>query len=912
MKKIKVLLTTCLSIICVLLGLSLTANAAETYTEDCYTYTIKNNETTIVSYVPSANGEITIPSTLGGYPVISIGDSAFYNCTDIKKIKIPESINRIGVAAFKNCTGLTEVIIENGVTIIDNSAFYNCSKLQKLDLGNNVTYIGGYAFYGCSNLLTLTIPRSVQIIEQYAFSELSSLELLNFNAENCNDFYVTYSGDTYVFKNTGSNTEFEVIIGNDVKRIPAHFLYENHNITSIAIYGNIISSGSSAFYDCVKLKKVNVNSIKSWIEVEVDGIYSTPLCNDGLLYINDEPATKITVPEGVKKIGGAFAGYKYLKEITFSESVNIIGGYAFYGCTGLTEIKLPDSVTTIERRAFYKCSSLTSFTMPTKTELIGASAFAYCENLQNIIIPSSITTIGDFAFSNCTKFDNITIPSNVTSIGKGTFYNCNNLRNITLPFLGGSKADTSNNYLGYIFGADSYSENATYVPATLKEVILTNAIYIGDYAFSGCGNIETIVIPDNVTSIGKHALKGCDKLINLTIPFIGVKTDETTDHHLAALFGDYRYSYHSSTINIPTTLKNVTITGTVENIGSYAFSCSRIENLVMPKGVKSIDEYAFLSCSALKNIHIDSVADWCNISFYNNESNPLSASYGTNLYVNGIPITNLVIPDTIDVISKYAFNGCDSIVTVKIGKNITSIGEYAFEDCSEIKLIYYDGTSTEWSKISKGYHWDNNTGHNTTAGEYSLVTASVGIEYFLNADSVSYSAVVLGVSNDEQLIVPAQYENLPITQITILDNLKGKVILPSEKPKKLGFKFKGWSFAENGNVTYQAGDTYSSNDTTTLFAIWEAVPYTTLTITHRTNFDLIDIELFDLNVGCTVILAVYNKDNRLVNIQSNTYKGEMVSFIESNDYDTAKVMVWDSLNTIKPLCDVTEVKIENE
>ena len=129
-KLLSVFLTLCLVFTILPMGMfTITASAA---TDGDYTYWIYNEETTISGYNGSG-GNITIPSTLGGYPVTKIFDSAFENCR-ITSVTIPDSITTIGDSAFYSCRSLTSITIPDSVTTIGDSAFWGCTSLNKLNI----------------------------------------------------------------------------------------------------------------------------------------------------------------------------------------------------------------------------------------------------------------------------------------------------------------------------------------------------------------------------------------------------------------------------------------------------------------------------------------------------------------------------------------------------------------------------------------------------------------------------------------------------------------------------------------------------------------------------------------------------------------------------------------------------------
>ena len=147
-----------------------------------WTYTVSNGEASLgggsSSYpaVPaSTSGKVTIPTTLGGNPVTSIGTDAFCGCSGLTSVTIPDSVTSIGECAFQWCTALTNVTIPDSVTSIGDSAFFGCSGLASVTIPDSVTSIAYGAFYDCSGLTSVTIPDSVTSIGPHAFSDCSGL-----------------------------------------------------------------------------------------------------------------------------------------------------------------------------------------------------------------------------------------------------------------------------------------------------------------------------------------------------------------------------------------------------------------------------------------------------------------------------------------------------------------------------------------------------------------------------------------------------------------------------------------------------------------------------------------------------------------------------------------------------------------
>ena len=136
----------------------------------------------------------------------------------------------------------------------------------------------------------------------------------------------------------------------------------------------------------------------------------------------------------------------------------------------------------------------------------------------DIDIPEGTEKIGAYVFYNCSSLTSITIPNSVTSIGYEAFYGCSGLTSITIPFVGEKADGSGETHLGYIFGAEYYTDNEDYVPDSLKEVIITGGTSIGWGAFEDCSGLTSITIPDSVTRIGSYAFQNCSGLTSVTIP----------------------------------------------------------------------------------------------------------------------------------------------------------------------------------------------------------------------------------------------------------------------------------------------------------------------------------------------------------------------------------------------------------
>lgn len=135
---------------------------------------LADNTAEIIKYTGSEK-ELTIPPKLNGVAVTSIGTQAFYNCSTLTSVVLPEGVTCIGMNAFMNCTYLTNITIPDTVTEIKKLAFSGCKFLSNIVIPKGVTYIAENAFNACISLTDVVIPDTVTIIQNNAFGRCTSL-----------------------------------------------------------------------------------------------------------------------------------------------------------------------------------------------------------------------------------------------------------------------------------------------------------------------------------------------------------------------------------------------------------------------------------------------------------------------------------------------------------------------------------------------------------------------------------------------------------------------------------------------------------------------------------------------------------------------------------------------------------------
>ena len=538
-------------------------------------------------YTDEYSGSITIPATVTyegvNYSVTSIGRYAFYYCSSLKSITIPEGVTSIGDGAFEKCSSLTAITIPEGVTSIGRYAFQYCGSLKSITIPENsqLTSIGDHAFYYCSYLTTINIPEGVTSIGMYAFKDCIRL------------------------------TTITIPENSQLTSIGNHAFENCSKLTAITIPEGVTSIGGSAFRYCGSLKTVinysdlnikrgssgngyvgyyadRVIHVDEWI----DGYAFKTV--DGVHYLNGYMGndTELTLPNSYNnnnyQIGDeAFRKCSSLTAITIPEGVTSIGSSAFSGCSSLTTITIPEDskLTSIGNHAFDVCSSLTAITIPEGVTSIGNSAFSGCSSLTSITIPEGVTSIENYAFEDCSSLTAINIPEGVTSIGYGAFSGCSSLTTITIT----------------------------------EDSKLTS---IESWAFEDCSSLTAITIPKGVTSIGSSAFRYCRSLKSV-INFSDLNIQRgSSDNGYAGYYAnrvihvdDCIDGYAFKTVDGVHYLNcyigndtELTLPNSYNNnnyqIGDSAFyGCSSLTTIVLPKNLKNIGSQAFAYCSELLDVY---------------------------------------------------------------------------------------------------------------------------------------------------------------------------------------------------------------------------------------------------------------------------------------------------------------------
>ncbi len=590
-------------------------------TEGNWTYNVSSSQATITAYSGSATGEITIPSTLGGYPVVAVDDGSssagVFKGKAINKVSFPSSVTKIGDDEFYNCTSLIEVNLPSNLTTLGGEAFYGCNALTQVTIPGKITSFGTYCFAYCKGLQTVTLSSGLTTLGGYAFYYCSVLTTINW----CNTLQT---------------------IGNRA------FGYCT-SLASVVVPDSVTDMGS-AFYYCSGLQsltigkgvKQNIGSENCYMLTEIN--YNATLANDSSNYstTNFQNAGKngagitFNVGANVQRIPSyLFSASDYqAKVIRINFATNSvlksIGQNAFRYLTvmGNYPLVLPDSLETIEGNAFQGIDNLATTLTIGKNLTTGGIFNSTGRNIS--VINFNATAMGDVASSgdgwkymgqlnsNCV----LNIGANVKQIpaylfsgntyltevnfvngsvceyiGNRAFYGCNKLVNVNF----------ANSLL-------SVGENAFFQCYLLSEINLPNSLVsIGNAAFFRCYALTKINIPENVATIGTQAFYECKQVVEFNF---NAKNTTVTDSSFTSVGAEstgvtinigakvqkipeyFTYSMRSYVIAV-----NFAEGSVCEEIGGKAFtSLSKITSLELPDSITKIAQGALEGLSGITGV----------------------------------------------------------------------------------------------------------------------------------------------------------------------------------------------------------------------------------------------------------------------------------------------------------------------
>lgn len=599
-------------------------------------------------------------------------------------------------------TGGGKVDIENADKV---APWYNYrSDIRYVNIQKGITSVGDYAFQNCHSLNSVYLANTVTSIGEHAFEYSNNLNWVSLPES------LVSIGD-YAFCNTNIQSFY---IPKNVSSIGEYVFANNYNLSSITVD----AENKHFIMDNNSLLDINRTRLIKHLNISYETYYEIP-------------QTVVTIDPY------AFYNNNYLQQVVIYDGLKTIGDSAFANCYQISSVNLPSSLTTLGKEAFLNCSQLNYIYIPDGISEIPDGAFRQCSNINNVYLSENVKKIGDYAFSYCHMLHGITLPEGLTEIGREAFAGCSNLSNVRFP---------------------------------------DSLVIIGSGAFSDCYQLYNVILPDGLKKIGKNAFWYCP-IAHVEIPTsvteIGTKAFTSENlHNIIVAADNNAYSDingvlfnkdKTSIICYPAGRPDVSymIPEGVTTIKEFAFTRTKVTEVLMPGGVTTIESSAFQEAYSLATVSLsDSVTSIGDYAFANSNITSIALPSGITEIPHGMmnychSLNTVTLGKNVTSIAPNAFTGCSNLNTVKISSVLTSVGRYAFDNCSSLTDVLYSGDAEAWDAIT--------INEGNTALSNATITAN---SKFVTGISLDKTALTLAMGDEVQLnatVLPEDAGNSTIT-----------------------------------------------------------------------------------------------------------------------------------------------------
>ena len=654
---------------------------------------------------------------------------------NIKSVVIDEDVTSVGHGAFGNCSSLASVSLPEGLIKLDADSFRGCSSLRILVVPSSVEYIGNAIFLN-ANLDALYYSGSIYDwlkIEFYYSYFLSNVDKLYIEGEMIEDLIipdgVEYIPD-YAFKSYSRLKS--VVIPSSVKRVGGSVFEGCNNLVYAEFLGDAPTIGGYAFNTNTNFTIYYHSGAHGWSSPKWDEYYAacveefsdySALDEDnrnsqGVLFtLNDTSMTAI-VGDGSDEYnnsgyyGAQKGAVKIPDVVTKGGKIYTVigaGNNAFARNRHVTSVSIGSGVTSIIPSAFMGCPELESINVSEDNEYYSSDGGVLydAEKLylyvypggkadESFTVPETVRTVGMYSFYDNEHIRSLYVGANVTSVYEYAFCGLSNLAEITLPFIGTSAESTEDYfYFHNIFGGGNYCNNCLgywdysaagdriLMNGSLKRVsILGGELYSS--AFSSCGSLEEINLPQIPDSIPSGCFDGCISLNKVT--FAGNSCNE-------------------GEIILPEGIKSI-------DAGAFT-SCQSINYVTIPASLTIIENGAFSGAGIEEFTVADgnpsySTDEWGVL--YNKDKSALIQYPACRQW----PYYNVAATTT--KIESQAFSGCNTLVNLYIPNTVTAFAELysaeAIVDCPNLTICCFsDAAAARYARTNglTAWYMDNKT-----------------------------------------------------------------------------------------------------------------------------------------------------------------------------------------------------------
>ncbi|MCD8208293.1 MAG: leucine-rich repeat domain-containing protein, partial [Bacteroidales bacterium] len=667
-----------------------------------------------------------------------------------------ENVSAVADGAFSSCVYITGVVIGERVAYIGESAFSSCTRLASIEFeqgdANSVKLSIAYkAFYGCtsSSLTEVTLPARLSSLSECAFGNCSKLTTV---------YYDSWAGATaddlsglesYAFCTTESSSGTRTSY-----------------VTKIVLGPNVPAINFAAVFGGSELKSVEIDEDNQ--NMSVDGALIFDKDRTRVLYCMVTAEGTATLPDTVTSIAdNAFYNCAGITGVVLDDGIQYIGAQAFYMCTSLAVINFPEGLKEIGDEAFYGCSSLVSVSLPASLERMGE--YNYRGTLVSMDVFEGCTSLKSIEVAegneNFVTIDGVLYLANFSSSAQQTV-----ATELLLCPLNNAVAEIEIPSTVTSIVANAFKGNTGITKVSFADGMITGSLVIGDNAFSGAVNLETIELPTGLTAIGAQMFRQCESLVTVTVPYtvtyIGAqaffsctsleyvifdKTPEGVSEVPLEFDGGYEFADTPS-------LVSVALPDRTTGMTAYMFYYSGIKEVVIGANVESVPNYCFSYASDLQSVTFGEKDDSASKlkSIGNNSFSHTGGSFelvlpegftsfSTQSFYQSAGLKKIYIPNTCSSFSQQTFSGCSSLEEVIFEEGAASVNFSAnqlFTNCTSLKRITVPASVTNIAASTfsgceslEEVTFETDDGYSSLASMGNYVFSGTGLKSFTFPDT---------------------------------------------------------------------------------------------------------------------------------------------------------------------------------
>ena len=518
------------------------------------------------------------------------------------------------------------------VTKIDTGCFNICTMLRKVSLPNTIKSIGEYAFSGCKLLETIQLPFFIQFIGQDAFSRCSSLQHISVKNGKGLNFYDSKDGVLFdanfktLIQYPIAKKDKTYKIPESVKTIKRNSFCFSQHLEHLIIPSAVTKIESFAIERLWNLKTFTVDKSNSHYSA-INGVLYNKDQSVLISYPIHNAAKVFVVPPSVIQIAQDAFRCSQVKNVVFAGNTEILEHGVFAFCEKLENIDLSHTIETIGVECFYGCKSLTDIVLPNNLVKVGDGTFNKCNSLREVNVPKLVEFIGESVFSGCRNLEAITVDkSNPKYISDN-----------------GILIDNKNNFV--VRCPEGLKLPSYKIPKEITE--------IGNKAFAGNKNIETIYLNEKLTNVGSYAFASCSNLKEVNGTFTASVIQENT----------FLDCVNLEKIFLGNNLKEI-------SYGAF-YNCQKLRTLTLPESLQSVGPKSFMNCLNLNQVK------------FGRSLNVIESS----AFSNCRSLAAVDLPSSVERIGKNCFSGCFRLKSVQFNSRIKFVEFDTFTHCGQLETF---------------------------------------------------------------------------------------------------------------------------------------------------------------------------------------------------------------------------------